>query len=122
MFDMGKLLAFFSVASIAVGQLSFKWVAQRVQVAPQEGFFQNLQANLIPGAVFLGTMFLYAVSSVTWVMALRTVNLSSIYVLNSISFLLVPFAAFLFFGEALPRYFVLGMIFVLVGIFLVFLG
>ncbi len=90
------------------------------------GHFDFQLDNVIPigmkiaGEPFIiGGMACYAVSVVVWIMALSRVPVSIAYPMLSIGYVINAFVAWQWFGEALAAQKLLGIGFIVVGVFLV---
>lgn len=122
MSSLNYLLIAGAVVVIACGQILFKFAAQRLTFPDGASLTAIVSANLQPLALVLVAVTLYALSTVAWIQALRTVPLSVAFMFNALAFVLVPGAGFLLFGEAMPRYFFLALAMIVGGIFLVTRG
>lgn len=102
----------FCVATIAAGQLIFKYVGNRLSEVSLAGLVEH------PGvlSVFAAGVALYGVSTVLWVLALRDLPLGRAYLFMALAFVLVPLGAWAIFGEALTPRYVAGALLVAVGI------
>ncbi len=67
---------------------------------------------------FLAALILYAIATVLWVLALRYVPLSLAYPFAALAFVLVPLASFFFFHETLSMKYMIGCVFIILGILL----
>lgn len=90
------------------------------------GHFEFHLDNLVPVGLklalephILGGMVCYAVSLVVWIMALSRVPVSIAYPMLSIGYVINAFVAWQWFGEALAAQKLLGIGFIVVGVFLV---
>ncbi|MEK7738131.1 MAG: SMR family transporter [Pseudomonadota bacterium] len=90
------------------------------------GHFEFHLDNLVPVSLklalephILGGMVCYAVSLVVWIMALSRVPVSIAYPMLSIGYVINAFVAWQWFGEALAAQKLLGIGFIVVGVFLV---
>jgi multidrug transporter EmrE-like cation transporter len=92
----------------AVGHFEFHW-----QNALPIGL--KLAAN----PAILGGMTCYAISLVVWIMALSRVPVSIAYPMLSIGYLLNAVAAWAWFGEALGAQKLLGIGFIILGVWLI---
>jgi len=110
---MLKLVLFAVVA--AAGQLMFKRVAQGV--VGVDGLAPLLQRILLD-PWFLGAMALYVLATLLWILALRDMELSRAYPFTALAFALVPLGAALFYGETLDLRYFAGLLFILVGIYI----
>ncbi|KUM25857.1 hypothetical protein AU467_24450 [Mesorhizobium loti] len=119
MFNVNYVLISSSVFVIAVGQVIFKFAARNLKINVQDDWYGIIQQNLIPLALIFFALFLYFLSTIAWVQALRTVPLSVAFMFNALAFVIVPCAGFFLFSESVPKYFYLGMPLILFGIFLI---
>lgn len=122
MYSVNYVLILLAVVVIAVGQIMFKLAARNISIVAGASYPSMLSANLYPIALIIGAVALYSLSTIAWIQALRTVPLSIAFMFNSLAFVIVPSAAFLLFGEAIPRYFLPGLIMIIGGIFLISRG
>ena len=90
------------------------------------GHFDFHLDNLLPVGLklalephILGGMACYAVSLVVWIMALSRVPVSIAYPMLSIGYVINAFVAWQWFGEALAAQKLLGIGFIVLGVFLV---
>jgi len=90
------------------------------------GHFEFHVDNLVPVGLklalephILGGMACYAISLVVWIMALSRVPVSIAYPMLSIGYVINAFVAWQWFGEALAAQKLLGIGFIVVGVFLV---
>jgi multidrug transporter EmrE-like cation transporter len=75
--------------------------------------------KLAANPAILGGMTCYAVSLVVWIMALSRVPVSIAYPMLSIGYLLNALAAWAWFGEALGAQKLLGIGFIILGVWLI---
>lgn len=92
----------------AVGHFDFHW-----------GNALPVGLKLAANPAILGGMTCYAVSLVVWIMALSRVPVSVAYPMLSIGYLLNAFAAWAWFGEALGAQKLLGIGFIILGVWLI---
>jgi drug/metabolite transporter (DMT)-like permease len=116
MYRFDYILVAFSVLVLAAGQVMFKFAAGNFTTLGVSGIREALLANILPTAVVAAALSLYFLSTVGWIIALRTVPLSTAYMFNALAFIVVPTFAVYVFGEQLPRYFWLGTSMILVGV------
>ncbi len=90
------------------------------------GHFEFHLDNLIPVGLklalqpyILGGMACYAISLVVWIMALSRVPVSIAYPMLSIGYVINAFVAWQWFGEALSAQKLLGIGFIVVGVYVV---
>lgn len=104
----------------AAAQLLLKTGTNRV------GEFAFTMANAIPigwrlatSAPILAGLGCYVVSVVVWILALSRVQVSIAYPMLSIGYIVNAFAAWALFGESLAAQKLVGIGFIIVGVFLV---
>ena len=112
------LLVLASVACSVTGQILLKAGAQRL-AAHQPGAF--LVAAATEPRVVAG-LAAWGGSAAFWLLVLRVAPLSRAYVLTSLSYVLVPLAGVLLFGEQLRRLHGLGTALIIVGVACLLLG
>ncbi|MFC2134814.1 EamA family transporter [Bacteroidota bacterium] len=78
-------------------------------------FWKNLHNN---HKLILG-IFLFGVSSIFYVWALKFAELSLVYPVTSLSYVWISFMSIKFLGEKMNNYKWLGIIFIIVGVFLI---
>ncbi len=100
------------VATIAIGQLIFKYVSMRLAGAQLSEILQHPDAL----ALFALAVALYGISTVLWVIALRDLPLSRAYVFMALGFIIVPLGARLIFGEPLSLNYLMGTLMIAIGI------
>lgn len=90
------------------------------------GHFDFHVENILPVGMklafqpyILGGMACYAVSLVVWIMALSRTPVSIAYPMLSIGYVINAFVAYFWFGEALASQKLLGIGFIIVGVYLV---
>lgn len=107
-------LAGLAVLCIASGQILFKITADRIAGQSLPAILADWRTLMIFGSA-LG---IYAFATVIWILALRDLTLSHAYMIMSFSFVLVPIAAALFFGETLSFRFFAGLALIIAGVIL----
>ncbi|MEL6768665.1 MAG: 4-amino-4-deoxy-L-arabinose-phospho-UDP flippase [Pseudomonadota bacterium] len=100
------------VLFIACGQILFKITAERISGEPITSIISDWRTIVIFG-IALG---IYGVATIMWVLALRELALSQAYMLMSLSFVIVPVAAMVLFGEKLSTGFFLGSALIISGL------
>ncbi|MGE5467251.1 MAG: SMR family transporter [Ignavibacteria bacterium] len=90
------------------------------------GHFEFHVENIVPIGLklafephILGGMMCYAVSLVVWIMALSRAPVSVAYPMLSIGYVINAFVAYFWFGEALASQKLLGIGFIVIGVWLV---
>ncbi|BBB91197.1 MAG TPA: SMR family transporter [Methylomusa anaerophila] len=102
-----------SVGIGAVGQVGLKYGATKI---PDSG---PLVEKIITAWPLLAGLALYGVSTLLWIYALRTVELSYAYPLISLGYVLVFIASYFLFHEPIGLLRLAGLAFILSGIMLV---
>lgn len=108
------VLALGAVACIACGQILFKITAQRILGRQLSEILGDWPTILIFGTA-LG---IYAGATILWVLALRHMSLAHAYMLMTLSFVIVPIAAVIVFGERLSFGYFVGLTLIITGLLL----
>jgi drug/metabolite transporter (DMT)-like permease len=103
------LAALLCVIGLAVGQLLFKLSATSLA---ESGTILTPKG----AAAFLAAMCLYGVVSVAWVWILQKIELSRVYPLMALAFVLVPLGSYMVFGERFPALYFVGVALIVRGI------
>jgi len=107
------LLVLLCVVLIACGQVLFKYVAllSAASVHPLQD----------PKTILVGvaSLALYGFATVLWIWLLRSVPLSKAYPFMALSFVLVPAAGLLFFGERVTGMYGVGLGLIVLGVVLI---
>ena len=103
------------VAVIIVGQVLFKLSSQHLVMDRGLG---SLIASLLSWQ-FLLAMFFYALGAVLWVVVLKHVPLNRAYPFMAISFIVLPLAGYYMFGEPLSARYIVGLVILVGGLYLV---
>jgi drug/metabolite transporter (DMT)-like permease len=106
---MTYALVAFSVLVPIIGQLLFKAVALRT--ADGASVFDAATIALFAAAVTL-----YGLSTISWVVALRSLPLSAAYPFFALGFVTTPIAAHFLFGERIGWGVIIGTALVLAGL------
>jgi drug/metabolite transporter (DMT)-like permease len=104
------------VLSNVVGQVLFKKVALDLA---GETEVKKMAIFLLSSQAWWGAIFFYLLTIVLWVYVLRVTPLSVAYASISAIFILVPICGLAIFGEPLTKNFILGALFICIGIILV---
>ena len=107
------LLLLISVAIGAVGQVAFKFGAMQMVENPGITLLEKIKLPIVLG------LFLYGISTILWITALKKVELSYAYPMVSLGYIFVFIASYFIFHEPLNWLRMGGMLFILVGITLV---
>ena len=124
---MIRVIALVLLAEIffAAGNVLFKKTANQLETPSfkksHRTYFVFIQSVLGVPAVWLG-MGSMAIAIVIWIMALAQSDLSLVFALGSMQYLLILFVSRFFLGEPMDRTRVLGTCFIAAGISLVALS
>lgn len=102
-------LAFLCVVGISVGQVLFKSAATSFE-ATQSIFV------LRPMLVLFAALVLYAVTTVGWVFVLSKLSLAKAYPLMALAFIFVPFLSVFVFNEQIGLRYIIGVVFIVLGV------
>ncbi len=109
---MPYVFTILAVLGIAAGQILFKTVASRIEGRSPVLLIQD-SAFMWP---LIGSLTIYACATVLWILALQHLALSRAYMFISLSFVIVPLIAAVFFNEPLTPGFVLGLGLIIAGV------
>lgn len=102
-----------SVLIGAVGQIAFKYGAMQMVAQPGNTLLEKIKWPIVLG------LFLYGISTVIWIIALKKVELSYAYPMISLGYILVFIASYFLFNESIGWLRIGGMLFIMTGIVLV---
>jgi len=94
MFNFGYALVLAAVLLNVLGQIGFKHIATQIK---GRNLAELINLPLITTTIFVGLA--YGLAMILWVIALTKVPLSKSYSIFALSFLLVPLAGVLIYGE-----------------------
>lgn len=106
------ILAILCVLGIATGQVMFKYSAIAIN---QAGSIFSAQPLLL----LSGTMALYGITSIGWVLILRHAELGKIYPIMALAFVFVPLASHFLFGEKFSGGYFAGSAMIAAGLILI---
>ena len=115
-FSQILLLSAYAVG-MACGQVLFKMAAMRPAFA--HGTMVERLLSLLQNSYFLLAVVIYAAFAVAWVWLLSFTPLSRAYPFVALAFALTPLLGGVFFAESISPRLVLGLLFVLGGLFLI---
>ena len=107
---MNWILVFVTVAGLSAGQVLFKLGATRVNENAHDGLMAWLNVPIVVALV------LYAVCTVAWIAALRTLPLRIAYPVVALCYLIVPLLGHYFLREALTVRTIVGCLVIIVGV------
>lgn len=97
---------------MAIGQVLFKFAADRAKVNAAEGFLTPLLSDWY----FLAAVAVYGLLTILWVWVLTRIPLSRAYPFVVLAFVFTPVLASVLFGESLTGWYFLGLGLVLLGL------
>lgn len=103
------------VVLMAAGQLLFRKTAVG---SPPLSTWRGL-SSLALNPAFLVALVMYGAATLLWVGVLQHVPLSRAYAFNALSFIIVPIASILVFGETVSVRFAIGLGLVVAGLVLI---
>jgi len=106
------LVALVCVLAICVGQLLFKRVSIEIQAV---GSWLDPKVIAYAGIAFA----VYAAATLLWIHALRFAELSRVYPLMALSFVIVPLASALLFGDRLSVGYFAGVALICAGVIVI---
>lgn len=112
------LMVILAVLCIAAGQMLFKLTADRIKGQEIMAILGDWSTLLIFGTA-LG---IYAGATVLWVLALRDLSLAYAYMFMALSFVIVPVAAVILFGEKITPSYLLGSALIIGGLMTILWG
>ncbi|RLE07399.1 hypothetical protein DRZ78_03025 [Candidatus Aerophobetes bacterium] len=115
-----ELLIFISVGLGVLGQLSMKQGMSKIGLV-SFGFptlLSNLLRIITAPFVLLG-LFLYAISTIFWLVVLSRVDLSYAYPMISIGYVLILILSWALFNEHISSIRALGVLLICIGVFLI---
>ena len=111
---MYYILTVLCVLGISIGQILFKTAAVGFN---NSGTWFNFNALII----LFFALFLYAVTTVGWVIILRHLPLIKAYPFMALAFIIVPMLSFFFLGEEAGFTYWLGTLLITIGIIVTFI-
>lgn len=102
-----------SVLIGAVGQIAFKYGAMQMVAQPGNTLLEKIKWPIVFG------LFLYGISTVLWVIALKKVELSYAYPMVSLGYVFVFIASYFLFNEPIGWLRLGGIVLIMAGIALV---
>lgn len=99
----------FCVCLISLGQVLFKYVG--LMSTRAHGGLDT--RTVLSAMVALG---IYGVATLVWIYLLRSIELSKAYPFMALSFVVVPLAAAVFYGETIAPAYYLGLLLIVSGI------
>lgn len=108
---MVYVIAIFCVVTLAVGQILFKISSS---LLTQSGSFFAFKT----AAMLFTALSIYAIASIAWVLVLQKVELSRVYPLLALTFMIVPIFSYFFLGERINLNTLLGSGLIVIGVWI----
>jgi uncharacterized membrane protein len=112
------LFAFLTALLMSIGQIFFK----KASIFNLQHENINFIIRYLTNPWFITGLFIFGVSTITWVRALSGENLSKIYPLTSLAYILTMFFAYYIFNEKITPNIAFGTLLVFIGIIVINLG
>ena len=109
----------FTIIFTSIGQILIKKGVNELphsNINDSFSFIKFLISSLFNPWIFFGFALAFA-AAFCWILALRTFELSSIYIYQSLNFILVPILAYYFFSESFSLHKIFGTILIIIGLF-----
>ena len=107
------ILIIISVSIGAVGQIAFKYGAMQMVENPGITFLEKIKWPIVLG------LFLYGISTILWITALKKVELSYAYPMVSLGYVFIFIASYFVFNEPLNWHRIGGAVLIMAGIVLI---
>ena len=115
---MNYIMLLTSIGLAAVAQLLMKHGMRIIGVFPAREIFSRLFSIILNPFVFAG-LFLFGISAVIWLIVLSRLELSFVYPMVSIAYIIVAIASFFFFGEKVTYIRWIGILTICLGVFFI---
>ncbi|MFC1560228.1 4-amino-4-deoxy-L-arabinose transferase [Candidatus Margulisiibacteriota bacterium] len=107
-----------SITMAAAGQILMKQGMRMVGVFPVREIFSRMFSIIFNPFVFLG-LSMFALSSIVWLVVLSRMELSYVYPMVSIAYIIVAIVAYFLLGEKVVFIRWLGILTICLGVFLI---
>lgn len=104
-----------SLLFISSGQMLFKYVSILLNKKDEVGIITVIVYGLL-------SFFISGMGTVVWMYVLRFIELNKIYPYMALTFIFVPIMSYFFYSEKLSMQYFLGLIFIVVGIYIITKG
>ena len=116
---MRYLLVAIVIALVTYGQLIIKYEANRMGAVPLDDFKETIGYGFsaLTSLYILSGLFAAGLAVLAWIAALSRYDLSSVYPLLSLNFVLVPLLSIHFFDESMDAFKLVGTAIIVLGVF-----
>lgn len=111
-------IAILTAALIAGGQILFKAGADKLEHSQGQGFI----LGVITSPTIIFACAIYALSIFLWIWVLKHAPLSKAYPFTALAYVLTPLLGAYFFKEQLSQSYIVGLLLLLAGLFVISLG
>jgi len=103
----------FCVLGLSMGQVAFKYAANSLN---------QTQSIFAPKTliILIIALLIYGITTIAWIIILRSVELGKIYPIMALAYIFVPLASLIFFKERFSINYYLGVILIMIGIVVTF--
>lgn len=107
------------IALVTYGQLIIKYEVNRLGAVPLGNFKETIGYGFsaLTSLYILSGLFAAGLAALAWIAALSRYELSSVYPLLSLNFVLVPLLSVYFFGESMDAFKLFGTVIIVIGVF-----
>ena len=107
------------IALVTYGQLIIKYEVNRLGAVPLGNFKETISYGFsaLTSLYILSGLFAAGLAALAWIAALSRYELSSVYPLLSLNFVLVPLLSVYFFGESMDAFKLFGTAIIVIGVF-----
>ncbi len=107
------------IALVTYGQLIIKYEVNRLGAVPLGNFKETIGYGFsaLTSLYILSGLFAAGLAALAWIAALSRYELSSVYPLLSLNFVLVPLLSVYFFGESMDAFKLFGTAIIVIGVF-----
>lgn len=100
------------VLAISIGQLLFKKVSININQSDRLFSFEVL-------GTFSLAIFIYGLATLFWIYILKSIPLNQAYSFMALSFVFVSIGSYWFFNEAVTYQFIIGLLFIIIGLVII---
>ena len=114
------IYAISSILLIAISQFMFKKGVQMIdspEIANLNLFGKLLKVGLQPSVI--GGLLLNGIAAGLWLLALSSLELSFVFPLLSINYILIPLGAYILYQERISKNHKIGLLIICIGIFVI---
>lgn len=116
---MRYVLVAIVIALVTFAQLIIKYDVNRMGAIPLDSLRETVGYGFgaLTSFYVLSGLFAAGIAALAWIAALSRYDLSSVYPLLSLNFVLVPLLSVYFFGESMDSFKLAGTAIIIIGVF-----